>query len=1111
MPFELGILRQFLDPTKFSRFGYVVAILYLLAGIVLVAFTAYLKSREQDNFQCDLHPNIRFNEAYLKVLCYSEYDKQYNAPLPLYGFTCLKFSLVVVVCFVYSWCVTRTNQVAPDFSSDEGSTRFRQRRGPRRVFCFYFLHLVTRLGLMTLFTVLETTAFFRSGFPAEFSCVSATAQPWNITSSNATITQLKPTSQAFNCHNSVARDKTIVSSVILALNTIFLVLVLTENIYLVVRAFQHSNFTTNGEFCVKYLFNENGECLTSLDFSDLIKTRILEQTKKLEPLSADEAKREFDNIFIDLEIQQQKTTADDLKRHRRNKPVTRHPLSQRASITLNNYEELFLPCEKAQNSPKVLIVGRPGMGKSFLCKKLLRDWSKKNTRDIQRFDFTFLLKFSRFNFETNKVLSLWDLLNRAECSGGDVGNDVIKYLLENPERILLIFDGLDEFNDHESCAGNKEEAFLDNPTEKMPVFALYMKLLLEKLLRGATILTTCNTSATQTVEWLCFDKTVEIMGFSNEQVLKYVDNYCKHEEDSTVAQRIKEHINTNLHLLQVCYIPVICHIVCRLLRDAISAGNSESVDLGTRMTEVYQDVIRTFMFKHHPDYKKRPCQANQNVSEPVEQCLEKLGSLAKTGIAEGKMTFDSSEVEAGLRNNGLLYKLSDTRVKSLQRQERFCFIHATFQCFLAAREIAKMDPNKVNEFIASNAKDPKWHLVLQFVAGLLKRPKEHIRAPNSLVDKFVTCLQDSLLSEPTNSEMALLMMKCLYEYNDDSMAKRAAYELENNKKFQKSIDLWKCHVKPIDCTAIVYLVQNFKSLDSIDLSDNFIGEGGCQELASLVKNGGPKKLNLSNNKITGKDLASVLEAATTTGSNLTELDIGLNNSIAPSELLKLCDLLKQRNCKLNHLNLYGLRTTDRFCSKLGKALNHEYCRLTHLHLDSDEITDMGLQYLCGSPQLGSCKLRCLYLYSNTITDKGLQHVCESLQHANCKLEDLHLGGEQITNDCFQYLCKTLKHKNCKLKSLNLESDKVTDDGLKNLLEVFTSENYGLTVLCVISNEITDNVVPIVGESIRHKNFKLEDFSIKSSNMTQHSSEQIKRKLLDKQCRISKDKRSYPNV
>ena len=1088
MLFELGILRQFLDPTKFSRFGYIVAILYLLAGIGLVAGTAYLKSREQDNFQCDLHPDIRFNEAYLKVLCYSEYDIQYNAPLPLYGFTCLKVSLVMVVCFIYSWCVTRTNKVAPASSSDEESTRSRQPRGPRRVFCFYFLHLMTRFGLMTLFTVLETTAFFPSGFPANFSCLSATAQPWNITSSNATITKLKPTSQAFNCHSSVARYKTNVSFVILVLNIIFLVLVLTEIIYLVVRAFQNSNFTTNSEFCVKYLSNENGEFSTSLDFSNRIKTNILQQTKKLQPLTANEDKKEFDDIFVDPEIQQAKTTADN---RRPNVPVTRHQLNQRASITLNDYEELFLPSEKAKkSSPKVLIVGRSGIGKSFLCKKLLRDWSKKNTSDNERFHFAFLLKFRWFNLETFSVLSLWDLLKKAACSGGDVENHVIKYLLENPERILLIFDGLDEFNDLESWAGN-EEGYPDNRTERMPVFVLYMKLLLGKLLCGATILTTCNTSATQIVELSWFDKTIEIIGFNKEQVLKYVDNYCKQDEDSAVAQRIKEHINTNLHLLEVCYTPVICHMVCYLVREDFSAGHSESVDSDTRMTKVYQNVMEMFIAKHHPDYKVRTFQAKRRpFPKLVDQSLDELGSLAKTGIAERKTIFDSSKVVAGMRKSGLLRPLSDTtEVRSFQRQERFRFIHSTFQDFFAAREIAKMEPDKFNEFIASNADDSKWHLVLQFVAGLLKESGKDKGALDGLVNSFVKCLHDSLLSDPTNREKALLMMKCLSEYNDDSTAKRAADELEEDPKFQKSIDLWKCRVKPIDCTAIVYLVQNFKSLDSIDLSDNSIG-GGCQELASLIKNGGPTKLNLSNNKITDKDLASVLEAATTAESNLTELDIGLNNSIALSELLKLCDLLKQRKCKLDHLNLYGLRTTDCFCSKLGEALNHEYCRLTHLHLDSDEITDKGLQYLCDSLQLERCKLRYLYLHSNTITDEGLQHLCESLQHANCKLEDLHLGGEKITDVGFQYLCETLKNKNCKLKYLYLESDAVTDNGLQNLLEVFTSGHYSLTVLGVISNQITDDVEPFVRQLIRHKNFKLKDFFIKSTKMTERGLQRI---------------------
>ena len=76
-----------------------------------------------------------------------------------------------------------------------------------------------------------------------------------------------------------------------------------------------------------------------------------------------------------------------------------------------------------------------------LCQKLLRDWSKK---PLDNFDFAFLFKFSWFNSEETSNMSLKYLLNRGACSE-DVVETVFRQLVDNPVKVLLIFDGLPEW------------------------------------------------------------------------------------------------------------------------------------------------------------------------------------------------------------------------------------------------------------------------------------------------------------------------------------------------------------------------------------------------------------------------------------------------------------------------------------------------------------------------------------------------------------------------------------------------------------------------------------------------------------------------------------------
>ena len=70
-----------------------------------------------------------------------------------------------------------------------------------------------------------------------------------------------------------------------------------------------------------------------------------------------------------------------------------------------------------------------------------------------------------------------------------------------------------------------------------------------------------------------------------------------------------------------------------------------------------------------------------------------------------------------MKESGLLHCLP---VPIFQIQPQVYFIHLTVQEFLAAKYIVETKgPQEIKEFISSHVKDGKWHLVLQFLAGLL--------------------------------------------------------------------------------------------------------------------------------------------------------------------------------------------------------------------------------------------------------------------------------------------------------------------------------------------------------------------------------------------------------
>ena len=174
-------LKEFLTPTRFSLFGYMVAIVYFFAGVVFVGITSKLRLNERKTFLCDFSGAQPADKLFLQAQCFDKYEQHYNSPLPLYVFVLLNFATVIVVCLVYSWCCvkSRVDKLQAAVIPDAENPRPRPRVETRCIFFFYFLHLVARLSLGIIFAMLQNFVFYSGGFQVAFVCISGkiSAQP----------------------------------------------------------------------------------------------------------------------------------------------------------------------------------------------------------------------------------------------------------------------------------------------------------------------------------------------------------------------------------------------------------------------------------------------------------------------------------------------------------------------------------------------------------------------------------------------------------------------------------------------------------------------------------------------------------------------------------------------------------------------------------------------------------------------------------------------------------------------------------------------------------------------------------------------------------------------
>ena len=721
----------------------------------------------------------------------------------------------------------------------------------------------------------------------------------------------------------------------------------------------------------------------------------------------------------------------------------------------------------------VLVVGRPGIGKTSLSTKLLRLWASGEAfngdeHGKAEFNIVFLVKFRRFNND-NAKFSLRDLLARAETvqSLDDAAWDFIK---NESTKVLLIFDGLDEYSRKEDINAKEDDPTYKNCVEeKMPVSVLYNKLAEGKLLRGASIITTTRPTAVKYVDHLDFQRTVEIRGFTSDDVKKYVENFTRGNPEA--MEKMWEHIKSNINLFSFCYIPMNCFLICHCLLQIILSESSQAAQLPTKMTDIYKITVKMFLFNHNREGfspKELEKLKSTHMYEPfdkfpeeLQKIINSLGEIAFKGIEEGRLLFESSEVR-GLEDCGLLHKLPDLKPKALgdPPKSQFCFTHLTVQEFFAAKRLVDTKTKeKIERFVRKNINNGRWQVVLQFVAGLLKSSSDiFIKLLPESTEKTVEAISskpEELTFWPATEDkhLAVQVCKCLYEINDEQQQPILQNKIE---KIQfDAVEFSECSLAPIDVAPVLHFLENAEEVLYINLSANQLRDLGAIEVRKIIvkRERKLKQLNLRYNNLTNKAAKDFAEALKHSNCKLESLNLSFNN-LTNNAAKDFAEALEHSNCKLESLDLSKNKLTDNAAKDLGEALKHSNCKLESLDLSNNNLTDNAAKDLGEALEHTNCKLESLDLTDNKLTDHAAKDFAEALKHSNCKLESLDLGGNNLTDNAAKDLGEALKHSNCKLQSLDLTDNNLTDNAAKDLGEALKHSNCKLEKLNLLGNIFT---------------------------------------------------------
>ncbi|XP_078362219.1 nucleotide-binding oligomerization domain-containing protein 1-like isoform X2 [Oculina patagonica] len=1003
----------------FSPFGYFVNFFWVVAEITLTGVFADIESSESRfDFHCAANANEKDLGKTKTAKCLEQYRKLYNKlGVPVFAFVVLNFFLIASVCVVYSLVVkSRVDKLLKALGN--GDAENQPPPVTRKLFKAYCCQLGIKLVFGIIFIFLQTQLFYPSNFPPSFECNDT---PESSKATNASASNIQNMTK-YTCQHQRAEKKTFWAKAVIVVNVILILFILIEFFCIVLcRVRKGREFLNDSNFLKVYLRRQQHqqqeqaqvlleETVSLSSYIRSLKGRIMQCTDKLQDLEPhfNNAKQgegktpipEFEGIYTNVVLIENRAEYDFSENRLRynnfrEEALSAFPIQNKDYQGEIRCQPLERPEDIVDKKGSSLIIGRPGIGKTLLCTKFLRGWASDKLFNSTQDSIVFLIKLRRFNSEENRELNLRELLDRAEFLPERLPDEAWKYILDNPEKVLILFDGLDEYKDHSKIAAETVDRALypkDTAQKRMPIHSLYFKVVSGELLPRATVLTTTRATAVSSLEDLnIFDNTFEILGFTTEQVDKYVENFTKKAEEklSGVGEKMKTHIRGNANILSLCYIPVNCFIICcSLLRDVRYHTDKLRIDLNdvslpTKLTSLYRKAMRLFFFERNKKYSHLSRKEIESDELPREakreekQQFKLLGKIAFKGIEEGRLIFTKSEV-LKVVNSSLFYQMRDHHISPDKTEEQFCFMHLTIQEYFAAKHITDtMNEAELRTFVEEHIDEGEWQVVLQFVAGLLGERDEQLKIftdllPEETEEKNEWQLMDTILESeqrtftcwPTKSEkhLALTIIKCIHEGSESNVVQSKLKNIRFN-----AVDFSDCRLAPANCTAIVHVFKHVQQISLINLYDNNIGPLGGAEITKLFDN--------DNSQLTGLNL--------------------WGNRIGDEGVKQLSKVIVKSNLEL--LNLGGNSITDKGLNYLSDKLVNT--KVKSLDLGGNNITDKGLNYL--SDKLVNTNVKSLDLSDNNITDKGLNYLSDKL--VNTKVESLNLGGNNITDKGLNYL------------------------------------------------------------------------------------------------------------
>ena len=319
-----------------------------------------------------------------------------------------------------------------------------------------------------------------------------------------------------------------------------------------------------------------------------------------------------------------------------------------------NISAIFKPHKECREPRTVLIEGKPGIGKTTYCKKLVHDWATRNHEAedcCPRFEIVLLLKCR--DIKSNVWEAIDDQLLPRDIQEG-IREKFFNFIRHNQSSVLLVLDGLDEL-----------------PVSKLPVFS---EIIQGRVLPKCHLVVTSRREAGMKVRKYC-DTLLEIEGFTEKHAEKFIYKYFK--TMTNLAQKLVHKLKKDKNLKEMAANPLNTALFCLLCEEFEGIFPESRTQLYLEITECVLRIYRR---------KKGFSETNKKLTEVYKTQLKHLGWIALNGLHEENLDFEESELADHINNDlsGFGFLSMQLGGSKLRPCRRYAFLHKSFQEFFAA-------------------------------------------------------------------------------------------------------------------------------------------------------------------------------------------------------------------------------------------------------------------------------------------------------------------------------------------------------------------------------------------------------------------------------------------